>query len=145
MRRAWQGGVGNPVDGTDPRPLLVLYDADCGFCTTSSRAMTNRWFRADAEARSFQSVTLGDFGLTVDKCAEKLHVVDGTRVFTGGQAVALVLRRSRLPWPLVGLLMTLPGVRVLTEWVYGLVARNRHRLPGGSAACEMPPPAAPRA
>jgi predicted DCC family thiol-disulfide oxidoreductase YuxK len=145
MRRAWRGGVDNPVDGTDPCPLLVLYDADCGFCTTSSRAMTNRWFRADAEARSFQSVTLDDFGLTVDKCAEKLHVVDGTRVFTGGQAVALVLRRSRLPWPLVGLLMTLPGVRVLTEWVYGLVARNRHRLPGGSAACEMPPPDAPRA
>ena len=125
--------------------MLVLYDADCGFCTTSSRAMTNRWFRADAEARSFQSVNLDDFGLTVDKCAEKLHVVDGTRVFVGGAAISAVLRRSRLPWPAIGRVLALPGIRVLVEWVYGLVARNRHRLPGGSAACEMPPPAAPRA
>ena len=80
--------VDNPVDGARRPSMLVLYDADCGFCTTSSRAMTNRWFRADAEARSFQSVNLDDFGLTVDKCAEKLHVVDGTRVFVGGAAIS---------------------------------------------------------
>lgn len=123
--------------------MLVLYDADCGFCTTSSRAMTSRWFRADAEARSFQSMDLDALGLSVDKCAEKLHVLDGTRAFTGAAAVARVLLRSRLPWPAIGRVMALPGIRVLAEWLYGLVARNRHRLPGGSAACEMPPPDAP--
>ena len=135
--------MGNPVDGVPGPRLLVLYDADCGFCTTSARAMTTGWFLAEADARSFQSVDLDSLGLTVDKCAEKLHVVDGTRVFTGGQAVAVILRRSRFPWPMVGWFIALPGVRVLIEWVYGLVARNRHRLPGGSAACEMPPPDAP--
>ena len=112
--------VDNPVDGARRPSMLVLYDADCGFCTTSSRAMTNRWFRADAEARSFQSVNLDDFGLTVDKCAEKLHVVDGTRVFVGGAAISAVLRRSRLPWPAIGRVLALPGIRVLVEWVYGL-------------------------
>ncbi|MBK7822069.1 MAG: DUF393 domain-containing protein [Tessaracoccus sp.] len=139
MSSRWSKRVDNSVDAVRHPPLLVLYDADCGFCTTSSRAMTTRWFRADADPRSFQSVDLDALGLSVDKCADKLHVLDGTRVFAGAAALAAVLRRSRIPWPAVGWLMTLPGVRALAEWIYGLVARNRHRLPGGTAACEMPP------
>ncbi|MFT3888380.1 MAG: DUF393 domain-containing protein [Arachnia sp.] len=127
------------MDGERAGRLLVLYDADCGFCTTSARALTSPWLRSEADARPFQAVAVERFGLTVDKCAEKLHVVDGSRVFVGGRAVAAVLRRSRFPWPAVSWVMTLPGISWVVERVYALVARNRHRLPGGSAACEMPP------
>jgi predicted DCC family thiol-disulfide oxidoreductase YuxK len=34
--------------------------------------------------------------------------------------------------------MRLPGLRQLSAWGYRMVARNRHRLPGGTPACEMP-------
>lgn len=132
------GAGDNPGTAAGPPALLVLYDADCGFCAASARAMTGRAFRADAEARAFQAVDVGRFGLTVDKCGEKLHVVDRAgRVYAGGAAVAAVLRRSRLPWPAVGWAMGLPGVRVVAEWAYAVVARNRHRLPGGTASCEL--------
>ena len=32
----------------------------------------------------------------------------------------------------------------LAAWVYSVVARNRHRLPGGTAQCRLPSAAKPR-
>ena len=93
----------NPVDNTWPAVPLVLYDADCGFCTASVRAAQGRWVGARIDA-----------------------------------TVATVLRASRGPWPVVGQLLRLPGVRRVAGWGYAVVARNRHRLPGATAACEVP-------
>lgn len=128
----------NPVDKSSRRVPLVLFDADCGFCTSSARAMTRPWLGADIEARSFQSQDLATLGLTVDKCAESLHVLADGDVFTGGAAIARVLRAGRWPWPILGTFLTLPGVRWITERGYRAVARNRQRLPGGTDSCEMP-------
>ena len=36
--------------------------------------------------------------------------------------------------------MDLPFVRELAAAVYRLIAENRHRMPGGSPACALPPP-----
>lgn len=133
-------GVEKTVDKMNGHPPLVLFDADCGLCTTSARSLHGPVFRARVKTDAFQRVDLSALGLTVDKCGETLHVIDraaGDAVFTGSDAVARVLRASRLPWPLVGWALALPGIRRLAGWVYGVVARNRHRLPGGSASCEM--------
>lgn len=130
------------MDNTSPAVPLVLYDADCGFCTASVRAAQGRWVRADIDATAFQSADLVVHRLTVDKCAEALHCVepDG-RVTVGADAVATVLLASRNPWPFVGHLLRLPGVRSVAAWGYAVVARNRHRLPGATDACatESPP------
>lgn len=127
------------MDNTWPAVPLVLYDADCGFCTASVRAAQGRWVRAAIDATPFQSADLVVHRLTVDKCAEALHCVepDG-RVTVGAEAVATVLLASRDPWPFVGRLLRLPGLRRVAAWGYAVVARNRHRLPGATAACEMP-------
>lgn len=117
------------------RPL-VLFDGDCGFCAASVRVMRGRWFRAEVTAEPFQRVDLTVHGLTAERCEESLHVVDGTRVFVGGAAIARTLRASRGPWPVVGAAMTVPGIRWVVERCYRLVARRRHELPGGTAACE---------
>ena len=114
------------MDNTWPAVPLVLYDADCGFCTASVRAAQGRWVGARIDATPFQSVNLVVHRQTVDKCAEALH------------AVATVLMASRGPWPVVGQLLRLPGVRRVAGWCYAVVARNRHRLPGATAACEVP-------
>ena len=127
------------MDDVWPAVPLVLYDADCGFCTVSVRAAQGRWLRARIEATPYQSADLVVHRLTVDKCAAALHCVepDG-RVSVGADAVATVLLASRNPWPLVGRLLRLPGVRRVAGFAYAVVARNRHRLPGATAACEMP-------
>lgn len=122
--------------GVEPQ---VLYDADCGFCTVSARAMTRPWLRARVLVKPFQSVDLEALGLSMEECGESLHVLSDGKTYTGGAAIARVLRSGRAPWPVLGRLLTLPGVAWVVERAYRLVARNRHRLPGGSAACELPP------
>lgn len=119
------------------RPL-VLFDADCGFCTRSARAMTGRWVRADVEAVALQRVDLAALGLTREQCLAALHVVDGHAAFVGGDAIAQILRRAAPPWRVAGWLMTLPVIRPLVGRLYGWVARHRHRFPGGTQACELP-------
>lgn len=127
----------NPVDNSRGALPLVLFDGDCGFCASSVAVMRGRWFRARVTATPFQRVDVSVHNLTVDKCGESLHVVDGVHVHTGGDAIARILRNARCPWPAVGVVLGLPGVRWVTGRVYALVARNRHRLPGGTPSCEL--------
>ncbi|NHB85020.1 DUF393 domain-containing protein [Tessaracoccus sp. HDW20] len=115
----------------------MLYDADCGFCTASVRVVTGRWFLARVTAAPFQSQDLPRLRLSVDNCEAALHVLAGREVHVGGAAIARILRSSRAPWPLVGRALGLPVMRWITERCYRLVARNRHRLPGGTVACEL--------
>lgn len=126
------------VDNRRPPQPLVLYDGDCGFCARSVALTRGRWFRAGVAVEAFQRADLLVHNLTVDKCAEVLHVVDTDGVVhVGSDAVAVVLRESRLPWPAVGAVLRLPGVRRLAQLGYAAVAKRRHKLPGGSAACEL--------
>jgi predicted DCC family thiol-disulfide oxidoreductase YuxK len=123
------------------RPVLV-FDGDCGMCTRSAELAARR-FRPSPDAFDIspaQRLDLGALGLTVAECDAALQWVgaDG-RVSSGQDAVARMLLASR-PWarPL-GALLLLPGVNTLAGIVYRWVARNRHRLPGGTPACSLPP------
>ncbi|GAA4895983.1 hypothetical protein GCM10025789_12050 [Tessaracoccus lubricantis] len=128
----------NSVDNSRPAKPLVLFDEDCGFCTTSAQASQTSWFRAQVAVIAFQRVDLTVHNLTVDKCAESLHVVDTDgSIHVGSDAVAVVFRESRFPWPIVGAALGLPGLRWVAQRVYAVVAANRYRLPGGSAACKL--------
>lgn len=121
----------------DPRPV-VLYDADCGFCTTSANAMTGPLIRAEVVADPFQAHDLSAAGLTAQECGQSLHVLADGRVYIGAAAVSRVLRAGRAPWPFLGRVLQAPGIRWVAERGYRLVARFRHRLPGATAACELP-------
>jgi predicted DCC family thiol-disulfide oxidoreductase YuxK len=121
-----------------PRPVLV-YDGDCGLCTTLA-GVVERYLRPPAAVRPWQRLDLPAYGLTPEACTEALQYVDlDGRVHAGELAVARVLRASR-PWfrP-AGVIIALPGVRVVAGLVYRWVARNRSRLPGGTPACSVPP------
>jgi predicted DCC family thiol-disulfide oxidoreductase YuxK len=62
-------------------------------------------------------------------------------------AIADLLRTAARPrdlgWRLAGTVLAVPPVRALAWPVYRWVARHRHQLPGGTAACELPAPAKP--
>jgi predicted DCC family thiol-disulfide oxidoreductase YuxK len=55
----------------------------------------------------------------------------------GERAVARALVEVGGLWAVLGRAILLPPVTVLAAAVYRLVARNRHRLPGGSPACQV--------
>ena len=59
-------------------------------------------------------------------------------------SIAAVLGSGSLPWQLVGQLMTAPGMRFLADAAYGLVARNRFRLPGSTPRAGSRLPMLPR-
>jgi predicted DCC family thiol-disulfide oxidoreductase YuxK len=117
---------------------LCIYDGDCGFC---SRCVAWASRRSDVRFEPFQRTDLGAYGITEDAAATAVHWVGSEgQIRRGAAAVAAVLRQCRRGWPIVGMLMQVPGIRTLAEIAYSWVARNRYRLPGPAAcAIEQPP------
>lgn len=119
----------------DGRPLLV-YDGDCGFCTASAR-LAERWLHL-ADVEPWQFLDLASLGLTAEQCGAAVQWVDGSgRVASGERAVIAALRHAGGAWGVVGRVLAVPGIRLLASAGYRLVARHRHRLPGGTPACTL--------
>lgn len=115
------------------RPVLV-YDGDCAFCTSCARLLER--IGPEAEIVAWQLTDLGALGLTEEQAAAAVQWVsaDGT-VRPGHEAIAATLRSAGGIWKIIGSAILLPGVSWPAARVYRLVAANRHRLPGGTPAC----------
>jgi predicted DCC family thiol-disulfide oxidoreductase YuxK len=121
------------------RPVLV-FDGDCGFCT-SCVSFVERRLRPDCETVPRQFADLAALGVTPERAAhEVLWVTPTGRVYGGARAVAKILLRTGRGWAPLGALLMLPPVRWVAHVLYRLVADNRHRMPGGTAACAAPAP-----
>jgi len=129
-------------------PVLV-YDGDCGFCSTSVRWLESRFPRTFS-AVPYQRTDLDLLGLTERECHERVQWVGDvaapvTTRETGARAVGALLRRggaerggaagavSRL----LGASTTVPPTSWAAAGVYALVAANRQRLPGGTPTCRL--------
>ena len=116
---------------------LLIFDGDCGFCTTSARFAT-RWVdrRNRYDIAPWQQVDLAQLGLTEEDCIAAAQFVrgDGT-VRAAHLAIAEGLRQGAPAWRPLGALMTLPGVSGLAAKAYTWVADHRYALPGGTPAC----------
>ena len=55
------------------------------------------------------------------------------------RAVIAALRHAGGAWGVLGGVMNVPGIRHSAGLVYRIVAKYRHRLPGGTPACKLPP------
>lgn len=119
------------------RPVLV-FDGDCAFCTSCARLLERIGPQADVVA--WQVADLDELGMTAAQAAEAVRWVaaDGT-IRSGHEALAAALGAAPgSAWRTVGRALLLPGVSPLAAASYRLVARNRHRLPGGTPACATP-------
>ncbi len=124
----------------------MLFDADCGFCARTAGLVPR--LRADVEIASIQETDLAAYGIDARRALVEMPFVgaDGAVAY-GHRAWAQVLRAT--PWPLrwLGAALGSPAAAPLASRVYGWVAANRARLPGGTPACELgdrtgaPPPA----
>ncbi|MCA0145103.1 thiol-disulfide oxidoreductase DCC family protein [Blastococcus sp. LR1] len=124
------------------RPALV-FDGDCAFCSRSAE-LARRILPADTGVVPWQQVDLATAGFTAERAQTEVLWVDREGAVTGGApAVARTLRAAGGFWALLGLLLSLPPIRWVAPVIYRLVAANRYRLPGGTAACRVPqaPPA----
>lgn len=114
----------------------IVYDADCGFCTRAG-------FWIDRNPVAWQDLNLDEVGATPDEAAHFVGYLgaEGRIVALGAPAIARALVARGGAWSAVGYLLDLPGIRWLAARTYPLLAANRHRLPGSTAACRIDPPA----
>lgn len=118
------------------RPLLV-FDGDCGFCTTSAR-FGQRMLELE-HVEPWQFLDLDTLPVTEEACREAVQwIAEDGAVASAHDAVIAALRHTGGVWSLLGRLMAVPGVHWLAGVVYRWTARHRHRLPGGTPACRLP-------
>ncbi|MEV0155277.1 DUF393 domain-containing protein [Micromonospora sp. NPDC050686] len=115
-----------------------VYDGDCAFCTRCAQFVERRIPTA-ARVVPWQFADLAALALTEVECEEAVQWVgaDGSRA-AGPDAIAKLLGDSGPLWRVVGAGLGLAPVRTAAWPAYRWVARNRHRMPGGTAACSLP-------
>jgi predicted DCC family thiol-disulfide oxidoreductase YuxK len=110
-------------------PLTVYFDATCILCTAEMRAMKVR----DSAAR-LELVDCSPAGFDAGPAPREalmtaIHVVDSAgQVFVGVPAIRVC--RDAVGLPSGSFLLDLPWVAPLADRAYGVLARNRYRLPG---------------
>ncbi len=115
----------------------LIYDADCGFCTTSASWISARLASGSTILPS-HDLDLDAHGLTLDDVMTAAYWIDDSgTAHRGSVGIALALRNSSAPWSWAGAVMAVPPVSWLAAAVYPIVAKNRHRLPGATAACAI--------
>jgi predicted DCC family thiol-disulfide oxidoreductase YuxK len=123
-------------------PWLV-FDGDCAFCTSSAQWLADRLDRPggpNVRLVPWQFTDLAALGTTAQRAQREVLWVatDGT-IHGGAAAFADWLKFRGGAYAIAGHLMSLPFVRLLAAAVYRVIAKNRHRMPGGTPACVLPP------
>ncbi|MER7443332.1 thiol-disulfide oxidoreductase DCC family protein [Micromonospora avicenniae] len=115
-----------------------VYDGDCAFCTRCAEFI-ERHIPNSARVMPWQFADLTALGLTEAECDQAVQWVgaDGVRA-AGPDAIARLLGDSSLLWRVAGAALRFPPVRAAAWPAYRWVARNRDRMPGGTAACAVP-------
>ena len=119
---------------------MLIFDGDCGFCTSCANWVAARW-SGDARAVPWQTLAdaeLAALSLTRDDVRAAVWWVDADRRRSRahvGIARALIAGSG---WSAgVGRMLLVPPFRWIAATGYPVVARWRHRLPGGTPACRL--------
>ncbi len=71
---------------------------------------------------------------------DRVFVVEGVKTFGGHRAFAKILLLQKNPLlKIVGALVMYPPISFFARPAYRLVAKYRHKLPGGTPACKIEP------
>ena len=119
---------------------FLIWDGDCAFCARCVQFIQRR-IRTSAKIVAHQKTDLKVFGLTTEQCNQALQWVNSDgRIRSGSRAVAELLKTANGVWPVFGVLIDLPVIRLFSSAIYKLIAKNRQHLPGGTAACALDSP-----
>jgi predicted DCC family thiol-disulfide oxidoreductase YuxK len=117
----------------------LVFDGDCGFCTTSVLWLFRQVRPENVEAVQYQSFDLVAHGLSAERAQyEVLWVSQQGPPFGGARAIARLLRASeRFGWRLAGRLMALAPFSWAASVTYRVIAQNRQRMPGSTGSCAV--------
>jgi predicted DCC family thiol-disulfide oxidoreductase YuxK len=127
--------------GVQQRNGLLIFDGDCGFCSTSANWISRRWPReSDVSAVPWQRLSpeaAAKTHLSQDDFKRAAWWIDGDRSDEGARAVARALIAAGGLWAIAGWTLLVPPISWLARLGYRIVARYRYRLPGGTPACRV--------
>lgn len=122
----------------DARGAVLVFDGDCGFCTTAAR-WAEKGFHHGERAEAWQVLgpdVLSSIGLSLHDAEQAAWWLDADgRRERGHRAVGRALQAGGGRRRVAGRLILTPPASWLAAGVYRLVVRWRYRLPGGSPAC----------
>lgn len=117
---------------------VFLFDGDCAFCSACARFLQRRAPTA-ARIEAWQFAELVGLGVTPAECDRAVQWSrPGEPVRSGPAAIAALLRTSRWYWRVAGRVLAARAVLAIAWPAYRWIARNRHRMPGGTPACAVP-------
>ncbi|THV30651.1 thiol-disulfide oxidoreductase DCC family protein [Glycomyces paridis] len=116
---------------------VLLFDGDCAFCTDCAHFVERR-IRTEARVVPWQRADLAALGVERVEAESAVQWIEDGRRWAGPDAVAVLLRRAQWYWRPLGWALSLAPVSWVAWPLYRLLARNRHRMPGGTAACSLP-------
>jgi len=121
-----------------PNTPLLIFDGDCSFCTSSAQWLEHR-LPSTAHVEPWQRLDLATFHLTERDVSTAAYWVDeGGRSHRGHRAIAKALAAAGGRWKAVGIVLQIPPLSWIAALGYVVIAKNRHRLPGGTPACKLP-------
>lgn len=122
---------------TKSETAVLIFDGDCGFCTTTANYI-KKHSSTPIEIHPWQWVELRDYGLTREQAAAKVQMVVNGKVYSGHKGFAKMLRLQKQWWfKLLGALAVTPPFSWGARLGYYFVAKYRHKLPGGTPACQL--------
>jgi predicted DCC family thiol-disulfide oxidoreductase YuxK len=132
------GSTAVSPDGS--RPAVLIFDGDCGFCTTAAN-WAQRHFSHGEHVRAWQ--LLGDdglrhLGLGRNDVEAAAWWLDGKgNQERGHRAAGKVLEAIGGRWRIVAWFALTPPMSWFAAGLYRMVVRWRYRLPGGTPACRI--------
>ena len=122
---------------------IVLFDGHCNFCSSVVNFLIDRDPHGRLKFAALQSEAgrrlLAEHGVEVPEEPDTMVFIVGGKALVRSDAALATTRYLRGLWPLARVGFLVP--RFLRDRVYKLVARNRYRWFGKSAACRVPTPA----
>ncbi len=122
---------------TSVEKSFLIWDGDCAFCARCVQFIQRR-IRTSAKIVAHQKADLKVLGLTTEQCNQALQWVNSEgKIRSGSRAVSELLKTANGAWPVLGVLIDLPIIRVFSSAIYKFIAKNRQHLPGGTTACAL--------
>lgn len=125
--------------GLSQHDRVVLFDGVCRLCSAWARFLIrfdrHHVFRlATVQSRAGQRI-LAWHGLPTDSY-ETMVLADGASIYTKSTAFLRIVARLPWPWPILAMGWVIP--RVIRDWLYDRIARNRYTLFGRYDTCMVP-------
>ncbi|MDM8159494.1 thiol-disulfide oxidoreductase DCC family protein [Labilibaculum sp. K2S] len=120
---------------------IVLFDGVCNLCTTSVQFLLAYNRKENLHFASLQSDFAQELLIQYKLTNEELSTIifiENERIYTKSTAVLELTKHLIYPWRALYFFKFVP--RMITDWVYNLISKNRYNWFGKKNQCMIPKP-----